>query len=112
MALAKYFEDNFEIMCERQATMQARIMENNTTSMYTNFFSLTSVVTPFENNNAANDAQKHYEDRYIFCRQCGSPFLFTANMQKHYDKNGWEAPKRCKCCRERRNAAYLMHSSF
>ena len=56
--------------------------------------------------------QEEYKDRYIVCRDCGRKFLFSAGAQKHYDKMGWDDPKRCKSCRSYRNTRYLMCSSF
>lgn len=53
-----------------------------------------------------------YEDRYIVCKDCGRKFLFSARAQKHFDKMGWDDPKRCKSCRSYRNTRYLMCSSF
>ena len=55
--------------------------------------------------------QDEYEDEYIFCKECGKMFSFTAENQKMFDNRGWDPPKRCKRCRTRREMNYLMRTA-
>ena len=112
MGWAKYFEDNVEIMLERQFMMQSRMKKADITVVCkTNNLSATSVVLSVVESPVITDVKKH-EDKYIVCKDCGRVFLFSAKSQNHFQNKGWEPPKRCKCCREFRNARYLMCSSF
>lgn len=44
------------------------------------------------------------EDIVIKCveKSCGKDFIFPVNEQKYYEKHGFQLPKRCKACREKR----------
>lgn len=108
MGWAKYCEDNIEIMLERQFMMQK-------TEITVAFRTNSSVVTTM--NSTAYMIHKEankpkYEDRYIVCKDCGRKFLFSAKSQRYFDMMDWDTPKRCKSCRNYRNARYLMCSSF
>ena len=111
MGWAKYFEDNVEIMYERQAAMQSRMQETEIKVVYTNVLPMTKIMVEIKEE-LLTPQQIEYEDRYIVCKDCGRKFLFSAKAQKHYDKMEWDDPKRCKCCRSYRNTRYLMCSSF
>lgn len=41
-----------------------------------------------------------YEPIRIKCWECGKRFVFTASEQKHFEKHGWNEPKRCPECQE------------
>lgn len=43
---------------------------------------------------------KTYEPIRIKCWECGERFIFTASEQKHFEKRGWDEPKRCPECRD------------
>lgn len=112
MGWAKYFEDNQEIMCERQEAMQAHTQEPEIRIVCTGILPTAKLVVEVKTEKHIAQIQKKYEDRYIICKDCGRIFLFASNAQKYYEKMGWDNPKRCKSCREYRNAHCLMHSSF
>lgn len=38
-------------------------------------------------------------DISIVCKDCDTPFLFTANEQKFFASHDLEKPKRCRDCR-------------
>lgn len=42
-------------------------------------------------------------DKTITC-QCGNDFTFTVGEQRYYAERGYQEPKRCKPCREKRKA--------
>ena len=111
MGWAKYYEDNVEIMYERQAAMQSRRQEAEIKVVCTAVLPIARIKVEIKEELVAPQ-QVEYKDRYIVCKDCGRKFLFTAGAQKHYDKMGWDDPKRCKSCRSYRNTRYLMCSSF
>ncbi len=41
-------------------------------------------------------------DEVILCKDCGTPFIFTAGEQRFFQNRGWGKPIRCKACRERK----------
>ncbi|MCG8607159.1 zinc-ribbon domain-containing protein [bacterium] len=41
-------------------------------------------------------------DKTITCVECGNEFNFSAEEQDFYNERGFQEPKRCKDCRERR----------
>ena len=44
-----------------------------------------------------------YTDKQLTCRDCGSPFLFTAGEQEFYASKGlMNQPSRCPSCRSQR----------
>jgi len=46
-----------------------------------------------------------FEDKTLFCRDCGSEFVFTAGEQEFYAEKGFQnEPVRCKPCRDQRKA--------
>lgn len=46
-------------------------------------------------------------DEYIYCSDCGQPFLFSADMKKYYAEHRLHRPKRCKDCRTVRRTQVL-----
>lgn len=44
-------------------------------------------------------------DKVIVCRDCGAEFTFSKNEQEFYAEKGFNAPVRCKSCRDARKAA-------
>lgn len=106
MGWAKYTEDINELISER-------IMLIDRTSIDTEV----KIAVRFEIPNIAvatkqgcNNSEE-YSDISIICRDCGKKFVFSAKSQTYFDKQGWNAPQRCKCCREHRNTVFLMHAS-
>lgn len=106
MGIAKYYEDNLEIIFDRLFMMTER--ERCTQPKYR------GTVSQAENKNIceAHHSESNYEDMYIICRDCGTKFVFSAHSQKYFDAKKWESPKRCKHCRDIRTVKYLMCASF
>ncbi len=49
-----------------------------------------------------------YEDKELTCVECGQQFPFTAGEQDYFARRGFENPKRCKpCCEKRRQEKAL-----
>lgn len=47
-----------------------------------------------------------YQDQTLTCRDCGSPFVWTASEQKFYAEKGFaNAPVRCPECRAKKKAS-------
>lgn len=111
MGWAKYYEDNAEIVYERQETMQSRIQKSEIKIAYVTVPPAIEVAVEIQRE-TLDHKQKDFKDKYIICKDCGRKFLFTASVQRHYNKMGWIDPKRCKCCRSCRNARYLMRLSY
>lgn len=44
------------------------------------------------------------EDRTLTCIDCGSEFVFTMGEQEFFASKGFNDPKRCKDCRQKRKA--------
>ena len=45
-------------------------------------------------------------DKTIKCQDCGKEFVFTEREQEFYIEKGFETPKRCKACRDKRKNKY------
>lgn len=45
---------------------------------------------------------KSFKAVRLTCRECGDRFIFEASEQKYFEKRGWEEPKRCPSCREKK----------
>jgi len=46
-----------------------------------------------------------YNDSTLVCEDCSEEFTFSGDEQQFYYERGFQAPKRCKSCRqERKNA--------
>lgn len=109
MGLAKYYEDNYNLWCNRLFPISNRKCESEVVFAR----SAQSIPSRF----IVPDVQEmttpvHYEDRQLVCWTCGKKFLFSARSQKYFASKKWERPKRCKCCREARNIRYAMCASF
>lgn len=46
----------------------------------------------------------YYEDKSITCRDCQEDFLWSGGEQRFYAAHDYDAPRRCKPCREERKA--------
>ena len=51
-----------------------------------------------------------FKDKKLRCVDCGRKFVFSAEEQKYFYKNGWKNPIRCKFCRE--SMGLEKHGSF
>lgn len=52
-------------------------------------------------NYSVTDDKIELKDLKLICKDCGDTFIFTAEDQKFYAKQGFtNAPARCKTCRE------------
>lgn len=104
MGWAKYFEDDMELAVERQTARQQRGTP-----------SADPVIGGLILKNAETAIERRippYEDRHIPCNDCGKKFLFSATEQKCFAAKGWRKPKRCKKCRDYKNAQHLMCAPF
>lgn len=43
-------------------------------------------------------------DQTLVCVDCGAQFTFTARDQAFYQERGYQAPRRCRVCRDKRKA--------
>ena len=43
-------------------------------------------------------------DQTLVCVDCGAQFTFSARDQAFYQERGYQAPRRCKTCRDKRKA--------
>lgn len=48
----------------------------------------------------------------IICEDCKEPFLFTDLHQRDYEVKGYDKPKRCKKCSEKRKNSFVLQHSF
>ncbi len=46
-----------------------------------------------------------YEDSTLVCEDCNEEFPFTGEEQQYYFEKGFQTPKRCKSCRDKRKMA-------
>jgi CxxC-x17-CxxC domain-containing protein len=44
-------------------------------------------------------------DLLLTCSDCGQEFVFTAGEQQFYQERGYSAPRRCKPCRQAKQAS-------
>lgn len=44
------------------------------------------------------------QDQVCACKDCNAEFTFTAGEKRFYETNGFQPPKRCKDCRNKRKA--------
>ncbi len=113
MGWAKYAEDNLEIILDRQFMRGAWKHGIPRHPSYTgnSFTPLSAEAYPGTDRPTNNVCEaESFTDRYIQCRDCGRPFLFSVKSQKSFSKKGWNPPKRCEKCRNYRNTLHLMHS--
>jgi hypothetical protein len=43
-------------------------------------------------------------DQTLTCKECGETFVFTEGEQEFFAKRNFTPPKRCKACREKKQA--------
>ena len=48
--------------------------------------------------------EEQFIDKELTCNECSGIILWTARDQEFYKDNGFEDPKRCKECRQKRKA--------
>ena len=105
MGWAKYAEDNYEIILERQRGIEERqIIEgafSNRTSLQPQAISVSYRMTC---DNKSTYCSPKKNDVYLCCKDCGRVFTFTADAQQFFELKGWVAPKRCKVCRNHKKA--------
>ncbi|MFQ5604200.1 MAG: zinc-ribbon domain containing protein [bacterium] len=41
-------------------------------------------------------------DKTLTCEDCGNQFTFSEDEQQFYNQRGFQEPKRCKSCRDKR----------
>jgi len=41
-------------------------------------------------------------DKTLTCAECGEDFIFSDDEQQFFNERGFQEPKRCKPCREKR----------
>lgn len=46
-------------------------------------------------------------DKAITCNQCGKPFILTVSQQERISALGFDEPKRCRGCREKKSKGAL-----
>ncbi|WP_164667837.1 RQC-minor-1 family DNA-binding protein [Virgibacillus doumboii] len=63
-----------------------------------------------EKNEVISEALQGMEpgDLFLKCWECGERFLFSAGEQRFYKHKGFDYPKRCKSCREKRFEDYYL----
>ena len=94
MGWAKYCEDNIEIMLERQIL---RVERQTETKIIVDFH---TAVRPAANSvveekpNAKETLQ--YEDKYIYCKECGKKFLFSGKQQNRNISKNFTEFTRCR----------------
>lgn len=115
MGLAKHHEKILEIVFERMEMLETRKCESEINVVCSTSSTLITNVSVNSHNEWHLDSPESeckFEDKYIICLDCGKKFLFSARSQKYFADKKWDAPKRCKCCRDSRNIRYLMCASF
>lgn len=106
MGWAKYAEDINELISERTMLLKQTAIDAEI-KIAVRFEMPEIIINPEKE----LKSEKSYSDLKIICRDCGKEFLFSAKSQRYFEKQGWDKPKRCKCCREHRNTVFLMHAS-
>tara|TARA_B100000959_G_C14954469_1_gene613107 strand:- start:1464 stop:1739 length:276 start_codon:yes stop_codon:yes gene_type:complete len=46
------------------------------------------------------------EDKNLTCEECSQDFVFSGDEQDFYASRGFQEPKRCKTCRDRRKEQF------
>ncbi|RZN14186.1 MAG: cytochrome C551 [Methanosarcinales archaeon] len=52
------------------------------------------------------------EDKTLTCQDCSEEFIFTAGEQEFFEEKGFDEPKRCKECRDKKKAEKRSRGSF
>ena len=47
------------------------------------------------------------QDKLVTCVDCGAQFTISARDQAFYQERGYQAPRRCKTCRDKRQSGAL-----
>ena len=110
--MAKYHEDNIEIMeericmwryAERPNYRQTELHESNTIRVIT--------IPKPEIQKEQKKAKK--KTKVIECCECGRGFQFTGGEQHFYEKHDLSQPKRCPECRKRRKEMFkFIYQNF
>ena len=104
MGMAKYYEDNIEIMEERYSMWrytertdysQAEMKESNTICVIT---------TKIKEKTTSKKAKN--KTKAIECCECRRRFEFTGGEQHYYEKHNLLEPKRCPECRKQRKEMF------
>jgi CxxC-x17-CxxC domain-containing protein len=45
------------------------------------------------------------QDKLLACVDCGAQFVFSVRDQAFYQERGYQAPRRCKACRDKRKSS-------
>lgn len=53
-----------------------------------------------------------FQDQQLKCGDCGNDFTFTAAEQTFYTDKGFDAPKRCPTCREKKKQERRANRQF
>ena len=53
-----------------------------------------------------------YKNIILKCQDCNLNFDYTAEQQKFFTANGWNAPIRCPRCRARRKEMYSQNEEW
>ena len=101
MGFSKYFEDNLEIMEERQYWMKAEettpiIISSKVAAVTLDTVTVTTVPQP-------QKTKLKRKTKKLVCCECGTSFLFTGGEQHYYETHDLSEPKRCSKCRKSRN---------
>lgn len=103
MGMAKYAEDNYEIMDERFVTLEEK---RRTQIEVTAKVPVTSA--PIKVSVTVTVVKQKRGDKILVCKDCGRKFVFTAGQQEFFERNGYCEPKRCKDCTEFNKYKHLM----
>lgn len=60
--------------------------------------------------NQDNTKKTEFRDRPITCYDCGTEFVLTAGEAVFYKNKSLSPPKRCRMCRQRRQATLVPDS--
>ena len=97
MGWAKYYEDNLEIMHDRQNTRE-----------YSFYSTPVKITVKVAIEPVPVIEEPKYKHRKLVCQDCGRKFRFSRRDQAFFEQNGWADPIRCKECRKNRKSHYLM----
>lgn len=96
MGWAKYAEDNYEIHLERIYYQSEKVQEPR--------FQITTVipsVVPAKVEISVQSSKApNLKDSVLECCDCGRKFLFSTGEQRFFASHQFQAPKRCKACRQ------------
>lgn len=104
MGFAKYFEDDLEIMEERQYWTQTT--ETAPTLLISEKVVAIMDAMVVETMKQPIKTKAKRKTRKLVCSECGTSFLFTGGEQCFYEKRNLLPPSRCPSCRDKRKAFY------